>query len=140
VGQLRGLAQAFELEYYARVRRTATFIVLLWISMICAPLVHASLSEEIPACCRMGGKHQCSMKIGEIARLNPDGRYVSASGQQCPARCCFSLPNTGAAIHAKESAVFEGLAASGACSPRTRVFVAFEVCPANLERGPPAIA
>ena len=61
-------------------RLTATALLLLMLAALLAPAALASVTNPLPACCRAGGRHRCSM----MRSIAPAGTRVL--GESCPYR------------------------------------------------------
>jgi hypothetical protein len=62
-------------------RLTATALLLLMVAAFFAPAALATVTNPLPACCRAGGRHHCSMMRSIIV---PAGSRVL--GKSCPYR------------------------------------------------------
>jgi len=76
-------------------------VLLYWLAPIVA-LVPASAESRLPACCRRGGSHHCTMNMGERA-ANADGHtHLAAPSPKCP-YCPVQLKAAHTALSLKQS-------------------------------------
>jgi hypothetical protein len=64
-------------------RAIAFFMLLVFSAFLCTPLLAISFSphNDLPACCRRDGKHQCMLRMMES---DPGTREASTPLEKCP--------------------------------------------------------
>ena len=119
------------------VRVSAILLVALLSFLLTIPAVLASAAHSnLPACCRRGGKHQCTMTAsqsesssGPAAQADRCLFYPAAKG--APANPTVSLPGTSRAI-------FAGIVNHPASRPQIEALWRISYSRASQKRGPPA--
>jgi hypothetical protein len=117
-------------------RAIALLLMLVFSSMLMAPLFAANPEANLPPCCRSHGKHHCMMQRMQ----RPDGRPgFTAVREKCP---CF--PSGTVAAHSWQFAPESGrtLYAAAVCvsriPPQIEPAFAASFFDSHPERGPPA--
>jgi hypothetical protein len=119
------------------VRRVCAILLMALFSFsLISPAVFASDDDSrLPACCRRGGKHHCTMTSSPSE--SSSDRAVQAgrcpffpTGQAVPASRIVSLPG-------ESQAIFAGLISHPACRPQTEALCRISYSRAGQKRGPP---
>jgi hypothetical protein len=129
-----------DLGYIPNMRRLLAIALLVILSSsLSAPLLALANDEgaEVPACCKVGGKHHCMM--GSY----PDhgGRQFATVGERCP-----SFPKVMAAsIHPAytappASAIYAQLQAHPACTAQVEAHHRISFDRSRQKRGPPTVS
>src|SRR3954454_15492387 len=120
-------------------RGVITALAFLFSWLLIAPLLASpSLFAAVPACCRKGGSHQCTMGSSDPGT---SGSTLRTVGAKCPFRCNlitaashfdFCAPGTGDSVYA-------GLLQHPAISPQTEANFRVSYDRSRQKRGPPVL-
>jgi hypothetical protein len=117
-----------------RVLALPLLLVFSW--MLIAPAFGPDADANLPACCRRGGKHHCTMhRMGQIGGSQKGFTSVSEKCPYCPASTCAVAPvtykpETGNALYIK-------LVSMPARASRTKVLYRISLFRSHQKRGPP---
>ena len=84
---------------FALMRRLIASLVLCLIAWgPLSPLAMATVGDSVPACCRLGGAHHCTMSKGGMAPVNDGHTSVHAVPDPCPYRSQRATPSANARL------------------------------------------
>jgi hypothetical protein len=121
-------------------RAIASFMLLVFSAFLCTPLlaISSNLQNDLPACCRRAGKHQCMLRMMES---DPGSREASTSPEKCP-----FFPHTWqptllqnhAMAPSPAGALYAGLQSHPACHAQSEAQRRISFDRSRQKRGPPA--
>jgi hypothetical protein len=110
-------------------------MMLLMLLPFAADFFGASAEASIPACCRRGGRHQCSMGEGQ----SPDSRE-RVLREKCPYSCTSVAVIVPASFTpAAAAAIYAGVLRHPSVSPQTDARHRISYDRARQKRGPPSL-
>lgn len=126
-------------------RVPATLLVFVFSFSLMGPALFVDDESNLPACCRRGGKHHCSMMGGmtgaEMAQAPSSGAAADALHTRCP-----FFPNGGAVIPESGPALLATSETAGVSSvswtaDRTQVEAGYRISfsRSHYKRGPPSL-
>lgn len=126
-------------------RYSAMLLLAFFVALVTLPSVFAFAQDEdasLPACCRMHGKHRCSMGSTFMAHTSHEhGDTVTRFTEKCP---CIPVAQTGTHSEILSLATvcftFAGLSAYGASAPTTDTGYRKKQRGTHPKRGPPILS
>ncbi len=119
-------------------RGVATALALLFSWLLIVPAFALPAAANVPACCRKGGSHQCTMHSSETSGSE---RAVQTVQAKCPYFCgsSASASHVDSCAPTTRESVYAGLIRHPAVSPQTDASFRISYDRSRQKRGPPAL-
>ena len=124
------------------MRRVAAILLLFVLSFsLIAPALSADAESNLPACCRRGGKHHCSMMGQDMAEAPPSGPAVNVLHTRCPffPNGSSILPHSGSALLAASQPADAAMVIRIAAPARAEAGYRISLDSSHQKRGPPSL-
>jgi len=124
------------------MRRVQALLLLSLFSLsLIGPALSVDSQSDLPACCRRGGQHHCSMMSMDGDSASPTGPVASAISVRCPyfPKGGALLPHDGAALLATAQPVLTSLLSQLAPAAQAAAGYRISLARSHQKRGPPSL-
>jgi hypothetical protein len=117
-------------------RAIAILLMIVFSWTLIAPFLVRDSDANLPACCRRGGKHHCSMR--RMGQLADNQRGFTTVSEKCP-YCPLSISSVNSPVYksAAAGASYAEFVSHPALAPQTEAHYRISSLRSHQKRGPP---